>query len=329
MDTGVCAVNRFVNGDEIMTKEPRGQELIDRYKKNYNMPTDAEITEERILRHWELEKRLTKELLESTPENRWEIFERCYSTLYSELWWLNQFIGAGSTLHPSQRYKNWVELIGQPPKKIYEVGSGTGEMITYLASCGFECRATEITRERGQKYVPEHPNLSWNISDGVHLNRFEPPNSYDMVISNQVIEHLHPDDLYEHFKGVSSILRSGGRYIFATPHRYAGPSDISRVFKCDKPMGMHLKEYTYQELKEMLERAGFKDIQAVLRIPAKFMQLSEIYIKPKASRTRLSYLCALEKLIPLLPRQTFRRKVARLLMLILFSPNILIIAQKG
>ena len=307
-------------------REPRGQELINRYKKNYNIPVNANITEEMILAHWELEKRLTKELLESTPENRWEVFERCYSMLYSELWWLNKFIGAGSTLPPSQRYKSWVELIRQPPKKIYEIGSGKGEMMTYLASCGFECRATEITRERGQKHVSEHPNLSWAISDGVHLKRFEVPNSYDVVVSDQVIEHLHPDDLYEHFKGVLSILSSGGRYIFCTPHKQIGPSDISRVFKCDKPMGMHLKEYTYQELKELLERAGFKDIYAVLRIPMKITQLFGIYVKPKASRTYLDYLCAVEKLISLLPRQTFRRKAARLLML--FSPGILIIAQK-
>ena len=79
-------------------REPRGQELINRYKKNYNLPTDVNITEEMILAHWELEKRLTKELLASNPENRWEIFEHCYSTLYSELWWLNRFGGADRTL---------------------------------------------------------------------------------------------------------------------------------------------------------------------------------------------------------------------------------------
>ena len=309
-------------------REPRGQELVDRYKKNYNIPTDAEVTEEMILAHWELEKRLTKELLESTPENRWEVFERCYSMLYSELWWLNKFIGAGSTLPPSQRYKNLVELIGQPPKKIYEIGSGKGEMMTYLASCGFECRATEITRERGKNVYQSISNLSWGISNGVHLERFEAPNSYDVVVSDQVIEHLHPDDLYEHFKGVLSILSTGGRYFFATPHRHMGPSDISKIFKCDKPMGMHLKEYTYRELKEMLERAGFKDISAVLRVPTKITQLFGIYAKPEASHAYLAYLCVVEKLISLLPSQRFKRTAARLLMLILFSSTIFIVAQK-
>ncbi len=310
--------------------EPRGQELIDRYKKNYNIPADAEIKEEMILRHWELEKRLTEELLTSTPENRWDVFERCYSTLYGELWWLNQFIGTGSTILPSQRYKNWIELIGQPPKKIYEIGSGKGDMITYLASYGFECKATEITRERGKNMLQNLLicNLSWGISDGVHLERFESPDSYDVVISDQVIEHLHPDDLYEHFKGVFSVLSSEGRYIFATPHRYMGPSDVSKVFKCDKPVGMHLKEYTYQELKDLLEQAGFKDICAVLRTPVKIAQLSGIYIKPKASSTYLAYLCAVEKLVSLIPYQSYRRKAAKILILILFSSGIFIIAKK-
>ena len=303
----------FANWEDKAMREPRGQELIDRYKKNYNRPTDAEVTEEMILAHWELEKRLTKEIFASNPEKRWEIVEQCYSTLYSELWWLNQFIGAGSTIPPSQRYKNWVCLIGQPPKNIYEIGSGKGDMIAYLARCGFKCRATEITRERGQKHAFEHPNLSWGISDGVHLERFEDLNSYDVVVSDQVIEHLHPDDLYEHFKGVLSILLSRGRYLFATPHRYVGPSDISRVFKCDNPMGMHLKEYTYQELKELLEQAGFTDIQAVLRIPLKITQLFGIYIKPKTSCIYLDYLCVVEKLILLLPSQ-IRRKASGLFM---------------
>ena len=128
-------------------------------------------------------------------------------------------------------------------------------MISYLASLGYNCKATEITRERGDKFSTNYSNLSWGISDGVHLESFELTNSYNVVISNQVIEHIHPADLLEHFKGVLSILSNGGKYILDTPHRYIGPSDVSRVFKCDRPLGMHLKEYTFQELKELLAQA--------------------------------------------------------------------------
>jgi hypothetical protein len=35
-------------------KEPRGKQLIKRYKENYGIPAQADITEEMILKHWEL-----------------------------------------------------------------------------------------------------------------------------------------------------------------------------------------------------------------------------------------------------------------------------------
>jgi len=308
--------------------EPRGQELVDRYKKFFNMSFDAGVTEEMILAHWELEKRSTKELLESIPENRWETFERSYGTLYGELDWLNRLVNASSTLQPSELYRDWIHLIGEPPKRIYEVGSGTGELISYLASCGFECRATEITRERGQKHVSECSNLSWASSDGIHLDEVEAPNSYDVVVSNCVVEHQHPDDLYDHFKGVLSILSSGGSYIFYTPHVCTGPWDISRVFKYDRPIGMHLKEYAYQELKELLAQAGFRETCAVLLVATRTSRFLPLGVKPKASRIYLIYLCFLEKLILLLPRQALRRKAAMLSRAVLFSRGVFIVARK-
>lgn len=310
------------------TQEPRGQELINRYKKNYQIPYDANISEEMILRHWELEKRLTKQLLESTPENRWETFDRCYTKLYSELDWLNKYTGSSIALTPAKRYAIWTILIGEPPKNIYEIGSGKGELINYLATYGYNCKGTEISRERGKKHVSEHSNLSWGISDGVQLNRFESADTYDVLVSNQIIEHIHPDDLVEHFKGARSLLIDGGKYIFSTPHKFVGPADISRVFKCDKPMGMHLKEYSYQEIRKLLIQSGFIKIFAVWRIPEIISAPLATVGKPNPSRLYFSYLCMVENFISLLPKGAFRRKAAFLSRLILFAPNIFIIAQK-
>ena len=70
--------------------EIAGPELVRRYKANYGIPDRAPITEEMVLHHWTLERRLTAELLSSDPTYRWNAFERCYSTLYSELPWLNE-----------------------------------------------------------------------------------------------------------------------------------------------------------------------------------------------------------------------------------------------
>jgi SAM-dependent methyltransferase len=314
--------------------ESRGIELIARYKSNYFIPAEVEITEQMILAHWELEKQLTRELLESTPETRWEVFERCYTRLFSELEWLNLLVGQTNTTLPTERYKTWIATIGVPPQKIYEIGSGKGEMISYLAECRFECKATEITHERGEKHVKfKHPRLSWGISDGVHLDLFEPPETYDVVVSSSVIEHLHPEDLAAHLKGVYTILSKNGRYIFNTTHCYTGPHDISRVFKCDKPKGMHLKEYTYNELTEAIKNTGYRC--AYYPIPHKYRKsFSYIGINNQEQIKALGIfylklMLVVEKCLSAIPYYSLRLLCAKTLKkLKIFQDNIFLVAQK-
>jgi len=315
--------------------EPRGNELIRRYKANYNIPFDADVTEQMILAHWELERQLALELLQSTPENRWITFERCYTRLYAELDWLNRLIGQANPTPPPERFGRWIEAIGPPPKSVYEIGSGKGELISYLAQNGFDCKGTEITRERGRKHVTElHPNLSWGTSDGVHLDRFEPCEAYDVVVSNQVVEHLHPEDLGAHLKAIFGILKAEGRYVFSTPHRYTGPHDISQVFKLDEPKGMHLKEYTYRELVEAIRGAGFSCTYYAF-ISRRLRELLVRRGLDRLARTNrlgilyLRFLLALEGILSAIPVLRLRRLFAKALRkLHVFSDRISLVAEK-
>ena len=307
--------------------EPRGQELIARYKAVYCMGVDAPITEQMILAHWELEKQLTEDLLSSTPQNRWETFDRSYTRLYSDLEWINRFAGESSPTVAANReqHKKWRAAIGEPPQAIYEIGSGKGELIEYLAREGFVCRATEVTRERGEKHLDSGvANVSWSVSDGVHLDRFESANSYDAVISDQVLEHLHPDDIEAHLRGVHAILKPGGRYIFCTPHRFSGPHDVSRVFKYDRALGMHLKEYTYREFMAALRETGFKSAHYA------FLPVHNVPAERFLAGFYLRVLLALEGLLSLVPSRKIQRRCAQLLgKLHLFSNNICLTAEKS
>lgn len=312
-----------------MTKTSRfGIELIDRYKKNYSIPEKVDITEAMIIGHYELEKCLAKQLVESTLENRWETFDRCYSTLYASLEWLNKYSGSDVALSPEKYFSDWPTIIGKPPKNIYEIGSGKGDLIKYLASFGYRCKATEITKERGQSFMPTNSQIIWGTSDGVNLKEFEPINSYDVVLSNQVIEHLHPNDLNQHFQNCYEILRNNGRYIFTTPHKFAGSSDISRIFGSEKTCGMHLREYTYIELQDLLLKSGFKKIYATFSIPKKIQKYFHFSIEPRISNFYLRYLIFIEQLLGLLNSQKKRRNVVDFLKYPIFSPSIFIIAEK-
>jgi SAM-dependent methyltransferase len=308
---------------------PASIRLIRRYRSNYGISPDSAITEEMILRHWELEKSLRKELLESNANERCDVFAACYGRLYSELEWLNRLTESENKESPATRYATWLSVIGQPPQRVYEIGSGKGELIYYLAQWGFDCKATEITRERGARWIPALANLSWGNSDGVHLERFEPANHYDVVFTDQVIEHLHPDDLAGHFQGVAAILKPGGRYILSTPHVSIGPADVSRVFRLAKPAGMHLKEYDYRELSALLQQSGFGVVKSVIRLPDKIRRLIGRQMHPRVSSGYLPYLCAVEKLIARAPHHRVRRKIAQLARLVFFAPEIFLVAEKS
>jgi len=309
-------------------KEPRGSELIERYKNNYCIAPDAPISEEMILRHWELEKELTQKLLESTPENRFEVFEECYSKLYSELIWLNEYVKKNIPYSTMDRgFRIWLTLIGAPStQRIYEVGSGKAELISFLARNGYSCVATEITRERGKKYSEE--NVTWQNSDGVHFGTFEQHGSYDVVISDQVIEHVHPDDTQDHFRGVHEILKPNGKYIFRVPHRFTGPHDVSKVFKCEKALGMHLREMTFHETRKLINNSGFSKFGIVLIGARKI--IIKMFSKDRMISTSFYFhsLILIEGIIRLIPGRKNRLSAIRMAARVGFFPDIFVVAIK-
>jgi hypothetical protein len=102
---------------------------------------------------------------------------------------------------------------------------------------------------------PSPENFTLVIYDGVDLKDIADA-SVDLVFSDQLIEHLLPEDTVRHFTLVRRLLRVGGRYVFRTPHAFTGPHDISGYFS-DEPEGFHLKEWTYSELRTLCAEAGF------------------------------------------------------------------------
>jgi SAM-dependent methyltransferase len=246
-----------------MTSSTRGgsvvieQEVVSRYRKNYGL--SEAIGAGHVEQHLELETEITKKLLSSTPENRWQVFDECYTTLFKSLPWLN---GSGS----EPRWKGngpWPSLL-KKRSTVLEVGSGAGALVRLLASLGHRCVGTEITPERGERHVKDVHGVEWRSTDGVNLAKFENGDTYDYVISSQVIEHFHPDDVRTHFENVRFILKPGGEYVFDTPHVGSGPHDLSKVFDLERPSFAHLREYDFRELGKIARASGFKKVRAVL-----------------------------------------------------------------
>lgn len=286
-------------------------DVVQRYRQNYGLGDEIGI--EHVEAHRELEGRLTRELLESTPESRWQVFSNAYTELYQSLPWLNETEESG----PAQ-LQAWLKLLPEPCD-VFEVGSGRAALLRELVRHGHKCVATEITRERGSKHLAETDGLQWHITDGVHLASFEPDEAYDAVISTQVIEHFHPDDLMTHLEHARRILRPHGRYLFDTPHRSAGPHDLSAVFGSDRAEFMHLKEYTHDELTEALNTVGFGTVKAVISVGGFAVQ----------SRLFLWLLRLLDRLeARVIPNASAKRRLRAVLSKCGVSRNIWLVAYK-
>ncbi|MBM3185373.1 MAG: class I SAM-dependent methyltransferase, partial [Bacteroidetes bacterium] len=115
--------------------------------------------------------------------------------------------------------------------------------------------ALEISQTYAMQENELPSNMEIVIFDGFNFP-FE-ANSIDFVYSNQLIEHLHPDDALEQLRSIFNCLKKGGRHMIITPNRLLGPGDITGHFG-DEPIGFHLKEYTDLELRSILKSVGFK-----------------------------------------------------------------------
>ncbi len=142
---------------------------------------------------------------------------------------------------------------------VVEIGAGDCALASYLAPRVARMIALEVCEE----VLPEldlAENLSPILSDAQCLAL--PSESVDLAYSCHVLEHLHPEDAPEHMKEVRRVLKPGGAYICVTPNRLLGPHDVSKYFD-DQPSGLHLQEYTHDELARLFRKSGFVKVRVL------------------------------------------------------------------
>lgn len=122
-------------------------------------------------------------------------------------------------------------------------------------------------------------NFRLILSDGCSIPLHD--NSIDLAYSNNLMEHLHPDDAFDQLKNIFNVLNSGGKYLCITPNRMSGPHDISKYFDSVATC-FHLKEYAFTELCKLFEKIGFSKIEAYtggkgiyLKVPLLVIKLFE------------------------------------------------------
>lgn len=227
-------------------------------KRITRIAEDKDMTVEQVIEHYEVEKELATRLRNSTREER--IQQKLYTSIYDEMFrrvpYHTMLEGEKSAAARSEHIAGLVSFLSrylEPDTVFLEIGAGDCRLSSEIATRVRKVYALDVSEDI-TKNAELPANAELILSDGVSIP--VPANSVDVAYSDQLMEHLHPDDAVEQLGNIYDALAPGGTYVCTTPNRLIGPRDISAGFD-DVATGFHLKEYLPTELSELFRQAGF------------------------------------------------------------------------
>lgn len=253
--------------------------LVDDYRTIARIYGDPRAPE-RIVAHYELERRLAAGLRTASKSERAQgLYTELYDALLGEL--DDHPRKRPITQKGQQRRERYVRrqvrmIVKRAGKNdvFLEMGGGDCDVALRVSPRVRQAIVIDVTDELMPPDAAA-PNFQFIKTAGVAVPL--PTESIDFIYSNQVIEHLHPDDAIEQARELYRVLKPGGRYLCRTPSRLTGPHDVSRYFDAIA-VGTHMKEYTYRELNRIFSAAGFTDIK-VLIAPRAF----DLFVMPRST----------------------------------------------
>jgi SAM-dependent methyltransferase len=248
---------------------------------------------ERLRAHYAIEKALADRLRAANKEERKRLYAEVYDELFREVPDHPQHTEREDPAQRAAGAARRARLLSRfltPASTFLEVGPGDLALALQVARQVGKVYAVDVSSEitKGNK-LPA--NFELILSDGSSIP--VQANSVDVAYSDQLMEHLHPDDALDQLKNIFQSLKPGGVYICITPNRISGPHDISLYFS-DVPSGFHLKEYTTTDLVRILKDAGFSKVAVPVPVRGRYI------ILPAFLATTL------EAVLGLLPRKAAR-----------------------
>jgi SAM-dependent methyltransferase len=225
-------------------------------------PTESRTPDE-LREHYEVEKELADRLRDANADER----RTLYTALYNELLTrvprhpqLTMKVDPKATAAIVNAQLEMLQQYVRPDSTFLEIGAGDCALSIAMASRVAHVYALEVSEEVVRDVsLPENGDVL--ISDGVDIPIDD--RTVDLAYSNQVMEHLHPDDAQAQLENIRAVLKPGGAYVCITPNRLTGPHDISAYFD-DVPTGFHLREYSVKSLTTMFRRAGFDSVRVLV-----------------------------------------------------------------
>ena len=217
-------------------------------------------TAAQIREHYIIEKELALRLRTASRAERRRLYTEVYDELFRRVLHHPQLQKKASPEDRQRVVRRKLRLLGRylrPGLRFMELGPGDCALAVHVAATAAHVAAVDVS-SRITSGLKAPQNFELFLSDGASVP--VPAASVDVAFSDQLMEHLHPDDAREQLQQVYEALAPGGTYVCMTPNRLAGPHDVSQYFG-DVATGLHLHEYTIGELVGMFREVGFENFR--------------------------------------------------------------------
>jgi len=231
-------------------------------------------------------------LAESDPSRRTDLYRQAYSEL-SAIHEVRNQMDHGVSPHVLRLVAPYITN-----KTVLELGCGTGTFAR--TACGLAASytgmdASTVAIKLARKQVTA-PNAQFLVASTT-----DPPDGigpFDVIYSNDFLEHLHPADCARTLSHCAKWLRPGGLLFSLIPNRLFGPFDISRRYLPEGTAArcLHLNELSHTDAAALFSAAGFTDLRSPLSPlrsyvslpqPIRRLLLAPLSIKAAAERTPL------------------------------------------
>jgi SAM-dependent methyltransferase len=260
-------------------------------------PRTTSRTAERLRAHYLVETEIADRLRKArSREERRGIMAGMYQELFRRVPDHPRLLARADAAAKRARDVEWnlaqLRPYLRPDSVFLEIGAGDCALANRLAPLVKRVYAVDIVAPPGAKPLPG--NCAFVLTDGCSID--VPEGSVDIAFSDQLMEHLHPEDALEQLANIRRALKPGGTYFCITPNRLYGPTDISGHFD-QVARGFHLREYSLREVSAILARAGFGEMHVYvgargryLRCPMKTLENMETRLEtfPPNVRRRLA-----------------------------------------
>lgn len=220
-------------------------------------------TAAQLREHYEIEKELANRLRHASRQERRGLYSSLYDELYQRVPLHPQLTRRALPERRAAEISAQMKFLGRflnAESTFLEVGPGDCALSLEAAKRVKQVYAVDVSDEITQGLTPPS-NFRLIISDGCSIP--VPADSVTVAYSNQLMEHLHPDDALEQLRNIYTALTPGCVYVCITPNRLNGPHDISKYFDT-AATGFHLKEYTVSELSGLFRTVGFSKVEVYI-----------------------------------------------------------------